>query len=43
MQLIKKYKAGDPIQPMTQAAKDTLILGGQMAVNIGNQIGEFFA
>ena len=42
MQLIKKYKAGDPIRPMTQAAKDTLILGGQMAVNIGNQLGEFF-
>ena len=40
MQLIKKYKAGDPIQPMTLSTKDVLILGG---MNIGTQLGEFFA
>lgn len=39
MQLIKKYKAGDPIRPMTLSTKDVFILGG---MNIGNQLGEFF-
>ena len=39
MQLIKKYKAGDPIEPMTLSTKDVFILGG---MNIGNQLGEFF-
>lgn len=39
MKLIKKYAFGDPI---TQSTKDALVLGGQMAVNVGNQIGEFF-
>ena len=40
MQLIKKYKAGDPIEPMTLSTKDVFILGG---MNIGTQLGEFFA